>query len=918
MDPNIGKKMGNFDIIELIGKGGMASVYRAHQPSMNRSVAIKIMATQYGSDNQFVQRFKNEAKLVAQLEHAHILPVYDFGDQDGALYIVMRYLSAGDLGERIPEGGMPVKEAGAFFRQLASALDYAHSRGVIHRDLKPANVLIDDQKNAFLTDFGIAKSIENESNLTGTGGVVGTPTYMSPEQGLGEPLDGRSDIYALGVMLFEMLSGQPPFSADNPMAVMLKHINDAPPSLRSLRAEISTAIEAVVMRALAKDPNERYTTALEMADALDEAIQTGIVPKQAAAFTEPQATLTMGHAPRSASGTMAAPVAGAAAGTTAIPAQTLGSIPMPEAVPVTLNGVSEWLLKQAWLGSWIQAGMLSLVTFLLLRRLTSGGVSEITVLSVIPGLIIYGLLRAPTVGGLVAFVLILVPLLAHAPALALLWAALTIIAGARLNSREIMLTLVTVFVAGTPIGWVIPLLAPWWLKPRRVVLPVALGVAFAGLFALTLGWPNAGNLLPVASGAARDVAVLSDFSNSYIGLLEPSAWSVWTENAGGVISSIGATYTGLAGAFAAAGGLPLIVAAAWSLAAVLSVSNQHSESPILRGMGLGLGLIVLVLAQILLRGSAGLEAPSTAAIALALGSALAAFLLSQWPIQADPNAGNKIGTVLRLLRQTLGALFMAMGVVYFANYLADTPFYVLFFFAGVIGLLTMITNPLLGPAIVFAGLVAAFARVSPLLMVLSAVLLGAYLLVNLLFDRRRPRSWNPLGAGFMVGAPGMMIAGVLPIGPLSIGALEAQVPAAILAALGHVLLVATATDAKPIPILLQVITTIVGVLLVERLMGSEILNAMNHKLRRLLFTIGLAVLMVISYYVIAPTPLTVGNLPGVPVALGVSAMAAIALVAAMGQRAIYWRQFVEREVDEDEEYDEELTNSVSRVQAAKQ
>src|SRR5574341_113452 len=174
-DQFIGKKLGNYEIIEQVGKGGMAGVYKGFQPSMNRTVAIKIMAQQYSGEEKFIQRFKNEAQLIAQLEHAHILPVYDFGEEEGTLYIVMRFLDAGTLEDRIDtEKGMPLKDAVSYFTQLAGALDYAHSKGVIHRDLKPSNVLVDRQGSAFLSDFGIAKALEDTSKLTGTGGVVGT------------------------------------------------------------------------------------------------------------------------------------------------------------------------------------------------------------------------------------------------------------------------------------------------------------------------------------------------------------------------------------------------------------------------------------------------------------------------------------------------------------------------------------------------------------------------------------------------------------------------------------------------------------------------------------------------------------------------------------------------------------------------
>ncbi len=931
MDQFVGKKLGNYDVIEMIGKGGMAAVYRAHQPSMNRSVAIKVMATQFGSDDEFVLRFKNEAQQLAQLEHAHILPVYDFGEQEGVLYIVMRYLPTGTLADRITPEGMEARTAARFFRQLASALDYAHSRGVIHRDLKPSNVLIDQQNNAFLADFGIAKSLDNASKLTGTGGVVGTPTYMSPEQGLGEPLDARSDIYALGVMLFEMLSGEPPFQADNPMAVMLKHINDAPPDLTVLNPKVTPAVEAVVMRALAKEPAKRYAAALEMADALDEAVATGAVPRQAAGFTDPSSTLALPpvEATRGlpiAGQTLAAPVPAQPAGTTALPGAgtVVGGAAPPAAAPVlappiaiTFNSLSAWLAKNQWIGPWSQAGLLSLATFLMLARLTEGALTEIAVLSLIPGLLLYGLLRAPTLGALVSFVLVLVPLAARAPALAILWTALTVLAGSRLHSREIMLTLVTVVAAGHPLGWLVPLLAPWWIKARQVVLAVALGAIFATLFALTLGWPSAGGLLPVSEAAAglASGAQMAPFNTSYFGLLEPDAWSVW-QNPAAVMDSLRGTLAALGGAFAASGGLPLVTAVAWSLAAVLSVSNRQSEQPLLRAMGLGLGLLTLIVGTLLLRGSARIPAAQVSGLIGGLVAAGLAFALSQWPVQSDPNGGNRVGTVLRLLRQSMGALFMALGVAYFSRQLADTPLYPVFWLGGTAGTLAMITNPLIGPPIVFAALVAAFAVVSPVMTVAGAALLGAYLMVNLLFDKRRPRAWNPLGAGMLLGSPGMALAGLLPLGPLSIGALEAQVPAAILAALSHTLLIATARDASPFVIIIQLVTTLIGVLLVERLMGSGLLDSLHHRLRRLIFTAALALLMAVSYYGIARVETRVGELASLPAALGISLFAAVALVAAMGKRAMYWRQFVEREAAEESEFeDEEVTGAVKKAAA---
>lgn len=935
MEQFIGKQLGNYDILELVGKGGMAAVYKAHQPSFNRSVAIKVMSAAYGNDDQFVQRFKNEAHLIAQLEHAHILPVYDFGEQDGVLFIVMRLLSAGTLGDRIPEGGMPIKQIARYFRQLASALDYAHSHKVIHRDLKPGNVMIDQQENIYLTDFGIAKLTGQDNNLTGTGGVVGTPTYMSPEQGLGDPLDGRSDIYALGVMLFEMLVGKPPFTADNPMAVMLKHINDAPPSIRSIRAEVSQAVEAVVMRSLAKDPNERYSTALEMADALDEAISTGAVPQAAAAFTEPSSTLSgmKAAAPAVSPGasTMQSPIAGAAAGTAEFGAAgvTGAAVPMPqvampsmmpEIIPIQFNSISDWLKRNTWVGTWSQAILLSLSTFLILARLTQNAIPEIAAISLLPG-IVYGLLRAPTLGALISMVLVLIPLAARAPALAVLWFVLVVVAGSRLNSREMMLTLVTIIAAGNPLGWLVPLLAPWWLKARRSVLPVALGVTFATLFTLTINWPNAMGLLPAQPDEElAETALIGDFDTTYFGLLEPSAWEAWTENPAQVVEGMLATFNGLGNAFADTAGLPLVLAAGWALAAVLSVSNQHSERASLRALGIALGLGILLVTNLVLRSDAGVEMPSPLAMALGVAGAGLAFLLSQWPVQADPNTGNKIGTLLRMLRNAMGALFMALGVAFFAQFLQGTPFYNVFWVGGIAGTLTMITNPLVGPAIVFAALVGGLVGVNPVLAIVVGALFMGYLVVNLLFDKRRPRNWNPLGAGFILGSPGMALAGILPLGPLAIGALEAQVPAAILATMGHVLLIAMIAPGQEglaFPIVVQLVTTLFGVLLVERVMATSALDMLHPRLRRLAFTCALALIMAIGYFGLGVVDLTVGSMANLGIAVVVSVLSAAALVAAMGKRAEFWREFVEKEESEAEEFEDEEVTGVAKKARAK-
>jgi len=273
MNPYIGKTLGSYQLVEQIGQGGMATVFKAYQPSMDRYVAIKILPSHFTQDATFVARFTQEARVLARLEHPHILPVYDYGEQEGITYLVMRYIEAGTLHDLIAQQGtLNLREVVRLMGQVGRALGYAHDQGVIHRDIKPSNVLIDPQGNAFLTDFGIAKIVAGTANYTGTGAVIGTPAYMAPEQGLGKPLDARCDIYALGVMLYEMVTGQVPFDAETPLAVMMKHVYDPLPLPRFFRPDIPEVIERVILKALAKMPEDRFQTALEMVETLERAV----------------------------------------------------------------------------------------------------------------------------------------------------------------------------------------------------------------------------------------------------------------------------------------------------------------------------------------------------------------------------------------------------------------------------------------------------------------------------------------------------------------------------------------------------------------------------------------------------------------------------------------------------------------------
>jgi serine/threonine protein kinase len=288
----IGKQISQYKIEEQIGQGGMATVYKAYQSSINRHVAIKILPTQYAQDPNFVKRFEQEARAIAALEHPHILPVYDFGTQDGLTYMVMRYVRGGTLTNLM---GTPLsyERIVRLVSDVARALDYAHKQGVVHRDIKPSNILIDKNGEALLTDFGIAKLIEGSSGatqLTGSGTILGTPAYMSPEQAKAQHVDGRSDVYSLGVVLYELLTGQQPFQAETPVAVVLKHVSEPLPLPRLVKADVPEPLERVVLKAMAKEPGQRYQTAEEMGQALQAALRE--IENRAATVSVPATTQT--------------------------------------------------------------------------------------------------------------------------------------------------------------------------------------------------------------------------------------------------------------------------------------------------------------------------------------------------------------------------------------------------------------------------------------------------------------------------------------------------------------------------------------------------------------------------------------------------------------------------------------------------
>lgn len=268
-----GQMLGAYRIISQIGEGGMAAVYKAYQSSMDRNVAVKVLPGQLAKSEEFVKRFQQEARIIAKLEHPYILPVFDYGEEYGIAYFVMRYLEAGTLKDRMRRRSLSLQEIDRIFTQLTDALGYSHAQGVVHRDLKPANALIDSSGNLFLTDFGIAKLLESASpRLTQTDAILGTPAYISPEQAAAQPVDQRSDIYSLGIILYEMVTGRVPFTADTPLAVIVKHLNDPLPLPSSIKPNISPAIEQVILKALAKHPNDRFKTAADFASAWKRAL----------------------------------------------------------------------------------------------------------------------------------------------------------------------------------------------------------------------------------------------------------------------------------------------------------------------------------------------------------------------------------------------------------------------------------------------------------------------------------------------------------------------------------------------------------------------------------------------------------------------------------------------------------------------
>jgi formylglycine-generating enzyme required for sulfatase activity/tetratricopeptide (TPR) repeat protein len=265
----IGTRLNQYELSEIIRRGGMSTVYKAYQDSLDRFVAVKVLFI--NRDPQFAARFKREARAIAALQHHNILPVYDYGEQEGMLFLVLQYIEGGTtLGDML---GKPMAPSTALrlTSHVLDALDYAHKRGVIHRDIKPANVLMPSPNWPMLADFGIAKLMnDNQQRLTLANQIIGTAAYMAPEQATGRQIDARTDLYAAGIVLYELVTGRVPFDSDTPMAVLTKHVYEVPPSARTLNPDLPVAVEQVLQKALQKDPSARYQTAAEMAAELGQ------------------------------------------------------------------------------------------------------------------------------------------------------------------------------------------------------------------------------------------------------------------------------------------------------------------------------------------------------------------------------------------------------------------------------------------------------------------------------------------------------------------------------------------------------------------------------------------------------------------------------------------------------------------------
>jgi serine/threonine-protein kinase len=331
-----GETVGPYRIIEQLGSGGMATVFKAYHAALDRYVALKVLHPAFKEDPSFLARFQREARIVAQLDHPNIVPVYDFSAHHGQPYLVMRYIDGETLKARLARGPLSIADTLKMVNAIGAALVYAHAAGVLHRDIKPSNVIITPKGDVFLTDFGLARIAQVGESTLSQDSILGTPQYISPEQAMGDAqLDARTDVYSLGVVLYELLVGRVPYQADTPYAVVHDHIYTPLPPPRSINPKLAEPLERFLLKALAKDRADRYASVAEMAQALNRAVEASGIPPAGPVST----MITTGAAP-----------------TVAAPPKTVASTP---SAPVTKPAVSPivWI----GLGALLVVGVIALL-----------------------------------------------------------------------------------------------------------------------------------------------------------------------------------------------------------------------------------------------------------------------------------------------------------------------------------------------------------------------------------------------------------------------------------------------------------------------------------------------------------------------------------------------------------------------------
>jgi len=284
MTPWSGRTIGGYQVAEEIGRGGMAVVHRAYQPQLERWVALKVLQTAAASQEEFLTRFRREARAIAALRHPNILTIYDYGEDEGVAYIVMEYVPGGTLKAHLSGSPLTWAEVAPLVIPVAQALAYAHSQGIVHRDVKPANILLARPDWPLLADFGLAKLLRTQRGITQPGTSLGTPAYLAPEQALGEAVDHRGDIYSVGVVLYELLTGEVPLHSDSPMETMMRRLRDDPTPPSQLNPQVGPEMETVIMRALDRDPDARYAT---MQALVDDLCRIPVAPQPVAAGQRP-------------------------------------------------------------------------------------------------------------------------------------------------------------------------------------------------------------------------------------------------------------------------------------------------------------------------------------------------------------------------------------------------------------------------------------------------------------------------------------------------------------------------------------------------------------------------------------------------------------------------------------------------------